>query len=59
VIELAGEGLTPAQVVAVAREDAEGELTDEARTAMTESASIVEALASSEEPAYGVSTGFG
>jgi histidine ammonia-lyase len=59
VIELAGEGLTPAQVVAVARDDAEGEVTDEARSAMAESASIVERLASSEEPAYGVSTGFG
>ena len=58
-IELSATGLEPAEVVAVAREDAEVELTGEARDAMTESAAIVERLASSAEPAYGVSTGFG
>jgi histidine ammonia-lyase len=58
-IELSPTGLQPAEVVAVAREGAEGKLTDQARHAMAESAAIVEELASSEEPAYGVSTGFG
>jgi histidine ammonia-lyase len=58
-IELTGSGLTPADVVAVARTDAEVELAEDAREAMAESAAIVERLASSETPAYGVSTGFG
>jgi histidine ammonia-lyase len=58
-IELAATGLAPAEVVAVAREDAEVELTNEGREAMAESAAIVESLASSPEPTYGVSTGFG
>jgi histidine ammonia-lyase len=58
-IELGPTGLEPADVVAVAREGAEGELTEQARHAMAESAAIVDRLASSKEPAYGVSTGFG
>jgi histidine ammonia-lyase len=58
-IKLTATGLTPAEVVAVARTDAEVELADDARDAMVESAAIVERLASSPEPAYGVSTGFG
>jgi histidine ammonia-lyase len=59
VIELTGKGLTPAGVIAVARDDEQVELGAEAREAMAESAAIVERLASSPEPAYGVSTGFG
>jgi histidine ammonia-lyase len=59
VIELTGEGLEPAQVVAVARRDEEVELTDQARAAMEESAAVVDRLTESSEPAYGVSTGFG
>jgi histidine ammonia-lyase len=58
-IELAGEGLEPAQVVAVARRDEEAQLTDHARAAMEESAAVVDRLTESFEPAYGVSTGFG
>ncbi len=58
-IELAGRGLEPRDVVAVARSGAEVTLADEARNAMAESAAIVDRLASSEEPVYGVSTGFG
>ena len=50
-IELTGKGLTPAEVVAVARADEEVELAAEAREAMAESAAIVERLASSPEPA--------
>jgi histidine ammonia-lyase len=59
VIELTGEGLTPAQVVSVARDDAEVELADRARAAMEKSAAVVDGLTASSEPAYGVSTGFG
>jgi histidine ammonia-lyase len=48
-----------AEVVAVARGNAQVELMEDARAAMGESAAIVERLAASAEPAYGVSTGFG
>jgi histidine ammonia-lyase len=58
-IELRAGGLTLADVVAAAREDAQVELTEDARAAMDESAAIVERLAASAEPVYGVSTGFG
>jgi histidine ammonia-lyase len=58
-IELRAGGLTLADVPAVAREDARVGLTNDAREAMRESAAIVERLAASAEPAYGVSTGFG
>jgi histidine ammonia-lyase len=58
-IELRAGGLTLPEVVAVAREGAQAELMDDARDAMGESAAIVERLASSPEPTYGVSTGFG
>jgi histidine ammonia-lyase len=58
-IELTGTGLEPADVVAVAREDAAVTLAAEARQAMERSASIVEDLAAGDEPVYGVSTGFG
>jgi histidine ammonia-lyase len=58
-IELSATGLTVAEIVAVARDNTGVELTGEARDAMTESAAIVKRLASSAEPAYGVSTGFG
>ena len=43
----------------MAREGAETRLTDDARRAMAESAAIVQRLADSDEPVYGVSTGFG
>jgi histidine ammonia-lyase len=59
VIELRPGGLTLAEVMAVAREDERTELMEDAREAMRESAAIVERLAASEEPVYGVSTGFG
>jgi histidine ammonia-lyase len=58
-IRVSGIGLTPAEIVAVARTDAAVELADDARDAMARSAAIVERLESSPEPAYGVSTGFG
>jgi histidine ammonia-lyase len=59
VIELTGTGLAPADVIAVSREGEGVELGGEARDAMAESAAIVERMASSPEPVYGVSTGFG
>ncbi len=58
-VEIANRGLGVRDVVAVAREDAEVRLTDAAIEAMAASAAIVDGLADSDEPAYGVSTGFG
>lgn len=51
--------LAPEDVVAVAREGAPVVLSEEARTAIKTARTHVEALAASEEPVYGVSTGFG
>jgi histidine ammonia-lyase len=59
VVEVSGTGLTPADVIAVARNGARAVLSDEGRGAMEESAAVVAALAASDEPHYGVSTGFG
>jgi histidine ammonia-lyase len=59
VVRLAGTTLTPDDVIAVARRDEPVELAPEARETMERSAAVVTRLAASEEPAYGVSTGFG
>jgi len=59
VIELTGTGLTPDDVVAVARFDEPARLADSARAVMDASAAVVEQLARASEPVYGVSTGFG
>ena len=59
VIELTGTGLSMDDVVAVARGDGPVRLAPAARSAMEASAAVVERLADREEPAYGVSTGFG
>src|SRR4051812_11816077 len=58
-IELTGDRVEPADVVAVARHGVPARLSPEARASMEESAAVLERLASSEEPVYGVSTGFG
>ena len=58
-IELGPQGATAEQVVAVARDGAVVRLSDGARAAMDETALVVARLAESEEPAYGISTGFG
>jgi histidine ammonia-lyase len=58
-VELSGPGLQPAEVVAVARGGARVGLTDRARDVMSASSAVVDGLAESEEPVYGVSTGFG
>ena len=52
-------GLSPEDVLAVARRGARVELAPEALAAMARSRARVEALASQERPVYGVSTGFG
>ena len=52
-------GVTPADVVAVARRDAPVSISDAAVEAMAASRAIVEDIESSGRPVYGVSTGFG
>jgi histidine ammonia-lyase len=58
-VELTAGGVSAEDVLAVARLDATVSLMPEARAAMERSASVVAALSDAEEPAYGVSTGFG
>jgi histidine ammonia-lyase len=58
-VALTSSGVTAADVIAVARGDATVLIADDARAAMERSAEVVAGLASSEEPAYGVTTGFG
>jgi histidine ammonia-lyase len=58
-VSLGAGGMTASDVVAVAREDAVVSLSAEARDAMERSAAVVFERAASEEPAYGISTGFG
>ncbi len=59
VVSLGAGGVSTAEVVAVARGDAVVELSAEARAAMERSAAVVVARAASDEPAYGITTGFG
>ena len=58
-VELTPDGLSAEEVVAVARAGAPVTLGADARSAMERSAEVVARLAESEEPAYGISTGFG
>ncbi|MFN8187452.1 MAG: histidine ammonia-lyase [Gaiellales bacterium] len=58
-IALEGTTLTPAEVVAVARDGAPVFLAPAARSKMERSAAVVARLAASTQPVYGVSTGFG
>jgi histidine ammonia-lyase len=51
--------VTFADVVAVARDEAAVQITDEALAAVAESRARIEALAADPAPVYGVSTGFG
>jgi histidine ammonia-lyase len=51
--------LTPAEVLAVARDNAAVELSADARQAISETRVIIEGLATDTQPHYGVSTGFG
>jgi histidine ammonia-lyase len=54
-----GPGLTPADVVAVARHDAPVELDPAAAERMAAARRLVDELADHDEPVYGISTGFG
>ncbi|MFI5123028.1 MAG: histidine ammonia-lyase, partial [Vicinamibacteria bacterium] len=58
-IELGPGGAAAADVIAVARHGATARLSDQARAAMAETAAVVDRLAASDAPAYGISTGFG
>jgi histidine ammonia-lyase len=58
-VELTPTGIEADDVIAVARDDAAVRVSEEARAAMERSADVVRTLAESEQPAYGVSTGFG
>ncbi|WP_306059229.1 histidine ammonia-lyase [Natronococcus wangiae] len=54
-----GESLTPEDVVAVAREGARIEVSEDARERIEESRARVEDVIESGEPVYGLNTGFG
>ncbi|NUS54798.1 MAG: aromatic amino acid lyase, partial [Streptomycetaceae bacterium] len=58
-VTVADAGLTPADVLAVARGGARVELAPRALDAMATSRAVVDDLAASPRPVYGVSTGFG
>jgi len=58
-VSLGPGGLSPSEVVAVARDDAPVVLSASAVAAMERSAAVVASRAASDEPAYGISTGFG
>ncbi|MGO2747729.1 histidine ammonia-lyase [Microbacterium sp.] len=58
-IRIGAKTLTPAEVVAIARDGAHVELADEARDRIIQTRGVIEALAADPHPHYGVSTGFG
>jgi histidine ammonia-lyase len=58
-VVLTGAPLTPADVLAVARGGAAVRLAPEALGNLATGRAVVERLAAAEEPAYGISTGFG
>jgi histidine ammonia-lyase len=58
-VELTPAGVEPAEVIVVARGNVPVVLGADAHSAMEASAAVVAKLADSDEPAYGVSTGFG
>lgn len=58
-IQLSGTGLGRGDVVALARGDVSVTLAEDARQTMERSRRVVDDLAASGEPTYGISTGFG
>jgi histidine ammonia-lyase len=52
-------GVTFADVIAVARHNARVEISEAAMTAMATSRAVIDEMAASDTPVYGVSTGFG
>lgn len=59
VVTVGINGLTPAEVIAVARDGHRVELAESARVAMAATRNRIDELAALREPVYGVSTGFG
>ena len=59
VVTVSPAALSPADVVAVARDGARVELSAQAVAALVRAREVVDARAASGEPVYGVSTGFG
>jgi histidine ammonia-lyase len=59
VVAIGPTPLTPAEVVAVARDGARIALDEESRTAIARARATVEELVAQETPVYGLSTGFG
>lgn len=58
-ITINSSGLTMAEVVAVARHDAQIEISEQALEGMAKTRTHIENLANGETPVYGISTGFG
>ena len=58
-VVLSTSGLTAEDVLAVARANARVEISDAAMSAMEKTRAHIEKLSNSEEPVYGISTGFG
>ncbi len=58
-VEVGAGGITPEDVIAVARNGAQAKLSEAALERMERSAAVVQRLTDSGEPVYGVSTGFG
>ncbi|MBK5116147.1 MAG: aromatic amino acid lyase, partial [Thermoleophilia bacterium] len=58
-VSLTGSGLSRSEVLSVARAGAPVSLSPDATARIERSAAVVARLAESEEPVYGVSTGFG
>lgn len=58
-VVLSTSGLTAEDVLAVARANARVEISDAAMSAMEKTRAHIEKLSNSDEPVYGISTGFG
>jgi histidine ammonia-lyase len=58
-VELDGFGLTPAEVVEIARHGAPVRLSEAALERMAASRAMVDRIAAGSQPVYGISTGFG
>jgi histidine ammonia-lyase len=58
-VELGPGGIGAREVISVARDGAHVSLTSDALAEMERSAAVVAGLSDAEEPAYGISTGFG
>ncbi len=58
-VELTPAGISAAEVIAVARDHASVTVGADARATMERSAAVVAALVDGDQPAYGISTGFG